>query len=331
MFQDLYKQSLDKNERQEIRRKKLLQLQKLKRLEDQDEHRFKEEETNQQHDRKERSKYKKYKNTKLENINLQLSEWLKEKPENMDDWILMPCPKGQRCIVVASRGETKMFSKNKKYCMTFSSLLPGGSSNSNYNDSCILDCVYNKDVDKFFVLDAIHYSIPLMDCEAEFRFFWLKSKFNELNDLQMEHRCDNLKSFELLETYDMSNEERVATALQRYPIWENNEPNLDGFLFYHKHSHYVCGTTPLVCWLFAFMLPDILEMPVSRFYEIPENYSKQNPLQYMDEFDMELKRKQFRKHKKRTDIADEPLCEEMNSTSMEELEVLEQSMEGSVL
>ncbi|KAM7357048.1 snurportin-1 [Cochliomyia hominivorax] len=316
MFQNLYKQGVDRNERQELRRKELLRQQKLKRLEQQDELRPSDEEPEQKRGRQQNHKKQKY--TSIENINLQLSEWLKEKPENLDDWLLVPCPKGQRCLVVAAKGQTKMFSKNKKYRMTFSSILPGGGLNSTNNNSCILDCIYNVDMDKFFVLDAIHFFVPLMDCDTEFRLFWLKSKFDEINDLEEECNIENLKKFELLNNYDMSNEERMAMALQRYPIWPNNEPELDGFLFYHKQSHYVCGTTPLVCWLFPFMIPDILNLPVSREYKTPCNYKAENPWLYIDEFDKQMSLKQLRKTKKKTELMSYELCGELETNIKEE-------------
>ena len=50
---------------------------------------------------------------------------------------------------------------------------------------------------------------------------------------------------------------------------------LDGLLFYHKRAHYAFGTTPLVLWLKAFMLPEILGVPVSAQHmaQRPTSYS----------------------------------------------------------
>ena len=296
MFQDIYKQNINRHERQEERRKQLLKQQKLKRLEEQDEQRkFNDKPTGKigQH-----SYRKRHINSDIVNVDLQLSEWLKEKPENFDEWFLMPCPKGQRCLVVSSKGETKMFSKNKRYCMSFSSLLPGGGLIGSKHDSCILDCIYNKDIDMFYVLDALHYSIPLKDCETEFRLFWLKSKFSELEDTMEEYKIDELKSFKLLNYYDMANEERIAMVLQSYPLWPDNQPELDGYLFYHKESHYVYGSTPLVCWLFPFMISDVLNMQVNSCYQSPGNYCSDNYWQYMEEFDKELAHKHSRRKNK---------------------------------
>ena len=37
---------------------------------------------------------------------------------------------------------------------------------------------------------------------------------------------------------------------------------LDGLLFYHKKTHYTFGPSPLVVWLKAYMLPEILGISV---------------------------------------------------------------------
>lgn len=319
MFQNLYKHNIDKYKRQEIRRNRLLQKQKLKRLEQQDG--FRNHVKVPEHCGKVKSFCEKYTDTNIENIHLQLSEWFKETPENFDDWLLVPCPIGQRCLVVAQKGKTKMYSKTKRCRMTCLSLLPGGGLIGSDKDHCILDCIYYQEKDTFYVLDALHFSIPLVDCDAEFRFFWLKSKFIELEDLEDKYKSADVKSFQLIDNYDISNESRLSTVLQRYPLWQNNQPKLDGFLFYHKKSHYVFGTTPLVCWLFPFMLPDILRLTVSSVYETPAKYCKQNPWQYMDQFDEEMSRKRNKKTKNKTNS---------NLSTMEDVESAEEHLDGSV-
>jgi len=45
---------------------------------------------------------------------------------------------------------------------------------------------------------------------------------------------------------------------------------IDGLLFYHNESHYLPGRTPLVGWLKAFMLPDILGV------QLPSSFQKNN-------------------------------------------------------
>ena len=51
---------------------------------------------------------------------------------------------------------------------------------------------------------------------------------------------------------------------------------LDGLLFYHKSTHYTFGASPLVLWLKAYMMPELLGVPV------PENYVKETPASYQN-------------------------------------------------
>ncbi|XP_075161276.1 snurportin-1 [Haematobia irritans] len=329
MHRELYKQNLSNNERQELRRKKLLLEQKNRRLEEQDEQRLLPQIRKTQCNG--RTKYKQHTFQDLygSDLSLQFSEWMREKPENLEDWLMVPCPVGQRCLVVSAKGHTKMFSKNGRFRMSFKSTLPGGGASIKGGGGfSILDCVYNEDVDTYYVLDVLWYGKQcFLDCETQFRFFWLKSKFEEIEDeganLSEE---ENIKAFRLLECYDMSNDEVMARALQSYPLWMDNRPKLDGLLFYHKESSYVCGPTPLVCWLFPFMVEDVLQMSVSNQYEIPPNYT--SPWVYMDEFDKELARKRQRWQSKKMDCNND--TDSLNSSlcSNSQLNVDMDALEG---
>lgn len=42
------------------------------------------------------------------------------------------------------------------------------------------------------------------------------------------------------------------------PLFKNDTPILDGLLFYHKFAHYTSGVTPLVGWLYPFMVNEVL-------------------------------------------------------------------------
>jgi len=50
---------------------------------------------------------------------------------------------------------------------------------------------------------------------------------------------------------------------------------LDGLLFYHKTTHYTFGPSPLVVWLKAYMLPEILgvSVPAELMSLAPATYS----------------------------------------------------------
>lgn len=52
-----------------------------------------------------------------------------------------------------------------------------------------------------------------------------------------------------------------------------NLNSLDGLLFYHRNSHYTFGFTPLMTWLKAFMLPEVLGVFVPSPYDNkPDGY-----------------------------------------------------------
>lgn len=295
MYKELYKQNVNTGERQEQRRRQLLEQQKRQRELKQDENREFAAGLCENVTEKFNHKHKKYSQIYGNDRCLQLSEWMKEKPEDLNQWLLVPCPKGQRCLVVAGKGKTSMFSKSGRKMFEFISLLPGGGAEkTRHRAATILDCVYVAAKDEFYVLDAISYGQQdLKDCESQFRLFWLKSKFDE--ELFSERNEVNEKPLHLLHSYDFDNSHHIAKALQHYPLWPDNQPELDGFLFYHKEASYTSGTTPLVCWLFPFMITDILGLQVASEYTIPDDY--QGPLEYMHNFDKQLKMKRNKYHK----------------------------------
>ncbi|XP_022232866.2 snurportin-1 [Drosophila obscura] len=287
-YQDLYKKGLDRGEQQKQRQQELLKQQKLRRQQGQDEARpiKKAEKTPPKPHRKQPA------NDKGTPFRLQFSEWLRHKPDNLGEWLLVPCPVGRRCMVIASNGKTKVYNKAGREFMRLRTLLPGDS----HVQKCrtVLDCVYDEETQTFHVLDALSFGQQsLQDCEASFRFYWLRARFEENDYAQKGDRND--KSFVLLNHYDFEDASAIEEILQKYPIWQENQPKLDGFLFYHKEASYVCGTTPLVCWLFSYMLPDVVDLPVNGNYVAPEDYQPRLVLQYMEEFDQKLK--QLRKQR----------------------------------
>lgn len=255
-------------------------------------------------------------------MRLQLSEWLREIPTKFDEWVVMPCPQGQRCLVVARGGKTTMYNKAGHYCTSFFSRFPGGCNNVIFNgslqsynqnngfnskrcDCTILDCIYVSALDSFYVLDILYYGVQsLLDCDAEFRFFWLRSKFSECDGVfGLVDSINNFKPFYLIDKYEMCQEKELTHVLQTYPIWPGNRPSLAGFLFYHKKSTYVCGVTPLVCWLFPFMVPEILHLAVNCVYKLPSNYT--NAANYIEYFQTKWAKRKRHWNKKCQRISNE--------------------------
>ncbi|XP_046438066.1 snurportin-1-like [Daphnia pulex] len=221
---------------------------------------------------------------------IMLSEWLDEVPVDFEtNWLIMPCPVGKRCLVVASRGWTKVYSKSGFLITEFQSQLPGGFHKS--SDSTILDCLWNDHKQCYFVLDVLSWSrVPLLGCEAEFRFYWVNGKFNEHPELGMKSK-KNRYPFIPLPILPCIKENIEALLEDEKQSWQP----LDGLLFYHKLGFYTPGVSPLVGWLKPFMIAEILKA------KVPEFYMQKKPVSYVN-IQQHLKKKS-------------PKCEE-NSVEM---------------
>lgn len=311
MSSELYKsQGIHSKEyRQCERRRKLLEIQKKHRIESMDEHRGIEP-------------LKKFfrKPTHAKQLSmrnkLMLSEWLKEVPDDVDKWYIKPCPKGIRVLVIAVDGATQVFGKRGGFIKRFRSNLPGDYRTKG-DLMTILDCIYVARSEEFFVLDAIAYgNQALTDCEAEFRDFWIESQIQESNLHQITD--NNEYPFRIIDKCDCGDEHALNEFLSNYPIWPNNQPELDGFLFYHKEASYVHGTTPLVGWLFAFMIPEFFNLP-----NFNENYMAKKPVDYinystfMTQFDDNLRdNKKNRRNKRIEHMDEETVCDEHDAASV---------------
>lgn len=230
---------------------------------------------------------------------VQLSEWLHEKPDDFDQWFMVPCPKGMRCIAVATNGSTKIFSKYGVYITEFRSGLPGDIKLK--ATTTILDCfaVKTDGITKYMVVDVLYYAhTEMLNCETSFRFFWIACKLTELR--LDEINFHNEFAFIPIKYVDCGDEIAVDSCLMSYPMWDDEKIDLDGVLFYHKESSYVHGSTPLVGWLFTFMLNEILG-----FCMIHPKYSELRPATYINaatyikEFDEAQKKAKARNRKRR--------------------------------
>ncbi|XP_043587785.1 snurportin-1 [Bombus pyrosoma] len=189
---------------------------------------------------------------------LMMSEWMLEVPQDLvGKWIVVPCPQGKRTLLVARKGITKVYNRHGNNLGKFHSALPGGNP-SEYRGSCtILDCLWIKQQKIYYILDVLAWSNQsLINCDTEFRFFWLRSKLQEIEEL---HKRDTYRnSFPILPLPNISCDTDISLALANlsylYP--------LDGLLFYHKDGQYTKGRTPLVTWSKTFMLPEILGISV---------------------------------------------------------------------
>jgi snurportin-1 len=120
------------------------------------------------------------------------AEWLIDIPEDLyENWCLVCCPVGKRCLVISSNGKrksiwTQAFRKtdlaHRADCFKvrsgrtlnkFESILPAGSSTYRGNkvtDYCILDCIFDPVHWVYYVLDIMCWKgHPIYDCDTEFR------------------------------------------------------------------------------------------------------------------------------------------------------------------
>jgi snurportin-1 len=249
------------------------------------------------HSNKERSKYtggKQFRKT------IQQSEWLVERPENLAEWTIIPCPVGKRCIIVATDRTTIAYTVNGSHVVKpFKSNLPGGGHH--YRNDCkmstILDCVYVSHLRYFYVLDLIHYGEQSFEnCEQAFRMYFLLSRLQEENF--------ELPGYQLGAPVQIAPDRlhAFATANPDQLFYNCPTMKLDGLLFYHQQSTYVRGKTPLVGWLYAFMLPEMLPDLVGYVHEShlekkPAEYT--NYLQYIEDYEAAEASKPGKKGKKK--------------------------------
>jgi snurportin-1 len=99
---------------------------------------------------------------------LMFSEWLEEIPNDFTNkWIMIICPIGKRCLVIAKDGITNVYNKGGKLIAKHSSKLPGGNKESKI-DETILDCIYNDAQRVYYVLDCLCWrSRPIKDTEVQ--------------------------------------------------------------------------------------------------------------------------------------------------------------------
>ncbi|KAG5872859.1 Snurportin-1 [Gonioctena quinquepunctata] len=199
------------------------------------------------------------------------SEWFTEIPEDLhENWLVKFGPEGFRVLVVSRNNHTTCYNKKGRVILKMRSHFPGGG----YSEGCgitVLDCIYNNVLKTIFVLDCLFWnSMSMLESEASFRFYWLKSKFDEEPKLKKNQRY----TFILMDCFAAQKpliQDAIFTPFQV----ENHQLFYDGVVFYHKESHYTFGSTPLVAWLASYMLPEILQI------DVPEEYMARKPKGYV--------------------------------------------------
>ncbi|KAJ8944827.1 hypothetical protein NQ318_013164 [Aromia moschata] len=193
------------------------------------------------------------------------SEWFTEIPDDLEEnWFVKFCPQGFRILLIAQNHTTVCYNQQGRVILKIKTNFPGGGG-SDSNGVTILDCIYNKCIKTVFVLDCLFWNaMSMLESEVNFRFFWLKTKFEENPGFA---KC--LKyNFKLLD-YVPAQRPLIQDHMFSVAHIEDHNIPYDGVVFYHKESHYIFGYTPLVGWLASFMLPEKLQIDVG-----PENLAR---------------------------------------------------------
>ncbi|KAK9915988.1 hypothetical protein WJX75_007001 [Coccomyxa subellipsoidea] len=147
-------------------------------------------------------------------------EWLTDIPGDLaSNWVVMPRPEGQRCLVIASHQHTVSRTRSGSILHSFPSPLPGGSraTHGNAEVFSILDTVFSEPDKTYFVIDIMAWNGYLLyDCNADFRTFWVQSKLAEIA-------------------------EGIQAAYSGMAPFQQR----DGLLFLNREAHYDLGSSPL--------------------------------------------------------------------------------------
>ncbi|CAF2769438.1 unnamed protein product [Rotaria sp. Silwood2] len=214
-------------------------------------------------------------------IGMMLAEWLFTAPEDISSWFAIPCPRGQRCLVVVQSHRAQVYGKNGNLMWTMFTKLP---------KQTILYCIYDNRSSIYHIIDIImwngqDYSTQI---ECQCRFFMLTS-------LNGDSRLN--EHFQILYRTNLDDKQDLIEAE-------------DGYLFYHPLGFYEPGYSPLACWLKPFMIEEMLEIKLSYPINKPDGYTTAQA--YMFEEQSNRKEQQFveKSHKKKTKKKEEEKVEE---------------------
>jgi len=178
-------------------------------------------------------------------LELSIPEWMVIPPTNLngDYWFVYAKPDGNRCFLISTGGLTTRRDKNGFFESTFYSQLPGGCPGLDSRKTSILECIFNKELNIYFIMDVIIWKdISMAPNSTESRFFFIQE--NILSDPKLQEISEeNEFIFATPKKYDCS-EEGFKT------IYRENTPFMkDGFLFAQKEAEYFSGSNPfLLIW-----------------------------------------------------------------------------------
>lgn len=181
------------------------------------------------------------------------AEYFDAIPEDLyQQWILMICPQGKRCLVTSGGGRTMARTRGGKLLMRpFESILPNGSRHYRQSDVCVLDCVYDAVHWTFYILDVMCWrGYAIYDCDTHFRHFWLQTRLNDPHEFDPPNGDNKFFRFKTVQPAPMDQLNQVIEDPEGYlATHQSVSYPIDGLLFYHQQVHYQGGSTPLVGWV----------------------------------------------------------------------------------
>lgn len=176
---------------------------------------------------------------------LSVLEWLIDVPEDLHiNWYVMPRPEGPRCLLISQSGSTISRYKNGSFHKKFQSCLPNGSKETrggNKGSRCVLDAVFQSSTNTFYIVDCMQWEdYSLLDCDFEFRRFWLNQRLPDVMASQQ-----NVPSAECalqVAPVEVATREMLTRAYS-----EDMSYAKEGLIFIHKESHYVQGQQTPLC------------------------------------------------------------------------------------
>ena len=127
------------------------------------------------------------------------------------------------------------------------------------------------------------------------RFHWLSVKLLEESTECLAHSSVNPFIFKPLPNYHMNKDDLRSIFVD--PNFAVFDTALDGILFYHKKLNYMPGHTPLVGWLKGYMIPEILDIPISNAMECQKPAGYANMGLHISQFETNYKQE---KEKRKT-------------------------------
>ncbi|XP_056629662.1 snurportin-1 [Diorhabda sublineata] len=215
-----------------------------------------------------------YRRPESTKFKLMLTEWFIDIPDDLEEnWLCKFAPEGFRVLLLAYKRRTLFFTIKSRYLFKLKTHFPGGGG-INATGVTVLDCIFNKRNKTFFVLDCLYWSaMYTLDSEANFRFYWLKTKFYEMPELYKS--VSKKYTFHLIEAIPLERsllQEKIFQVLKL----EEKEILYDGIVCYHSCGFYTFSYSPLATWLYCYMLPEKLGI------DVPEVYLAKKPKGYIN-------------------------------------------------